>query len=72
MLLVAFFWQKGQETLSPGMKGVLISCNERENRCVAEAYNVLNEVKIRGEPVVLPMCLGSFRQCLKASYIRFG
>lgn len=31
--------------LAPGMKGVLVTCNERENLCVREAYNVLNEVR---------------------------
>ena len=31
--------------LTPGMKGVLITCNEREKLCVKEAYNVLNEVR---------------------------
>ncbi|KAJ7384097.1 THUMP domain-containing protein 1 [Desmophyllum pertusum] len=35
--------KKGQEHLTPGMKGVLVTCNERENLCVREAYNVLNE-----------------------------
>ncbi|XP_058943579.2 THUMP domain-containing protein 1-like [Pocillopora verrucosa] len=35
--------KRGQELLAPGMKGVLVTCNERENLCVREAYNVLNE-----------------------------
>ena len=27
------------------MKGVLVTCNQREKLCVREAYNLLNEVK---------------------------
>ncbi|XP_068715477.1 THUMP domain-containing protein 1-like [Montipora foliosa] len=35
--------KKGQEILTPGMKGVLVTCNEKEKVCIKEAYNVLNE-----------------------------
>lgn len=35
--------KRGQEFLTPGMKGVLVTCNERERLCIREAYNVLNE-----------------------------
>ncbi|XP_078376011.1 THUMP domain-containing protein 1-like [Oculina patagonica] len=35
--------KRGQELLTPGMKGILVTCNEREKLCVREAYNVLNE-----------------------------
>ena len=40
-----FFQKKGQELLTPGMKGVIVTCNEREKLCIKEAYNVLNEVR---------------------------
>ena len=43
--LFAHFQKKGQELLAPGMKGVLVTCNQREKLCVREAYNLLNEVK---------------------------
>lgn len=29
--------------LEPGMKGILITCNNNEKQCVREAYNLLNE-----------------------------
>ena len=29
--------------LEPGMKGFLITCNNREKEAVREAYNILNE-----------------------------
>lgn len=40
-----FCQKRGQELLTPGMKGVLVTCNERERLCIREAYNVLNEVR---------------------------
>ena len=39
-----FCQKRGQELLAPGMKGVLVTCTERERLCIREAYNVLNEV----------------------------
>ncbi|XP_074622918.1 THUMP domain-containing protein 1-like isoform X1 [Acropora palmata] len=35
--------KRGQEVLSPGMKGVLVTCNEKEKMCIKEACNVLSE-----------------------------
>ena len=32
-----------QSVLAEGMKGFLLTCNNRERECVNEAYNVLNE-----------------------------
>lgn len=45
LIYLRIFQKKGQELLAPGMKGVLVTCNQREKLCVREAYNLLNEVK---------------------------
>lgn len=34
------------------MKGVLVTCNEKEKNCVREAYNVLNEVNIYSNNII--------------------
>ena len=34
-----------EEDLSPGMKGIIITTNVPEKRCVLEAYQILNEVR---------------------------
>ncbi|XP_032233846.2 THUMP domain-containing protein 1 isoform X2 [Nematostella vectensis] len=35
--------KRGLEALKAGMCGILVTCNERENACVSEAYSILNE-----------------------------
>ena len=35
--------KRGRYVLEPGLKGFLITCNNREKEAVAEAYRLLNE-----------------------------
>ena len=38
---------RGKLELSMGMKGTLITTNDKEKLCISEAYNLLNEVDDR-------------------------